>query len=404
MSQRLPPLFGQSWPAAWRGLLLLLLALGPARVSQAQQLLDFQYVDSLTQTLLDQHRWRTLDSVGHAALRLGADYPALRRRLGEAALATDHPAAALRYYGAALHQNPLDAAARAGLAAAYLAFNQPGPAALLARALPDSTRQVLRLASHQAITQLELEGTTLQTAERQRGAATFGRLGVSSRLSPRLRLTQNFSYYGQEVELPRYGGLGSGEQHRTSQGQYHALLAAQLTPSWQLKAGYDFITKDLGANNLGYLAVAYARPGWTAQAGLYAGTVTDTARVQADLRLTVYPLGNLRLYGFGRGSVVRSSGRSYPNALLGAGGRLRPRLWVEAWGSVGTVPVLAEADGTYLYNLLDPLCRRAAVSLLILGPQRLSLRLLYGAEQRRITAIGLDYTLHSFSAALAWTW
>lgn len=407
MSRRLPPLPGPSWPTARRGLLPLLfwlLTLGSARVGQAQQLLDFQYVDNLTQTLLDQHRWRALDSVGRAALRLGADYPALRRRLGAAALATDHPAAALRHYGAALHQNPLDGAARAGLAAAYLAFNQPGPAALLARALPDSTRQILRLASAQLITQLELEATSLQPTERRRGAATFGRLGVRSRLSSRLSLTQNLSYYGQQVELPRPGSPGAVEQHRTRQVQYHALLAAQLAPNWQLKAGYDFITKDLGVNNLAYLALAYARPVWTAQAGLYAGTVTDTARAQADLRLTVYPLGNLRLYGFGRGSVVHSSGRSYPNALLGAGGRLRPRLWLEAWGSVGSVPVLAEADGTYLYNLLDPLGRRAAASLLILGPHQLSLRLLYGAEQRRITAIGLDYTLHSFSAALAWTW
>jgi hypothetical protein len=68
------------------------------------------------------------------------------------------------------------------------------------------------------------------------------------------------------------------------------------------------------------------------------------------------------------------------------------------------VPVLAEADGTYVYNLLDPLGRRAAASLLILGPRRLRLRLVYGAEQRRITLLNSSYSLSSFSAALAWIW
>ena len=391
-------------PRVGRLVLVLWLALLGAQRARAQQLLDYQYVDSLSQALLAQQRWRALDSVGRAAMAQGSDYPALRRRLGAGALATGHLAAALRYYGPALHQNPLDEEARAGLAATYLAFNQPGPAALLAGRLGAETSRALGLPPPRALTELELEGSTLQTSDHRRGAGTYGRLGVGSRLSPRLTLSQDVSYYHQTVEFRRFGFPNGVEAHSINQGLYHALLTGQLAPRWQAKAGYDFITRDLGSNHLGYLALAYARPVWTAQAGLYAGVVTDTARVQADLRLTVYPLGNLRLYGFGRGSLVRSVGRTYPNALLGAGGRLRPWLWAEAWGSAGAVPVLAEAEGTYVYNLLDPLGRRAAASLLILGPRRLRLRLVYGAEQRRITLINKDYSLSSFSAALAWTW
>ena len=118
----------------------------------------------------------------------------------------------------------------------------------------------------------------------------------------------------------------------------------------------------------------------------------------------MYPLGNLRFYAFGRGSVVASGGRGYGNGLLGAGGRLRPWLWAEAWAGGGTVPVLAELDGTYVYNLLVPLRRRAAASLLILGPRRLALRLTYGTEQRRITLPDFSYVLHSFTSTLTWTW
>ena len=388
----------------WLKARLLALLLSIILPAQAQQILDFQKVDTLTQALLTQQRWRALDSVGCAALAQGTDYPALRRRLGAGALATNHPAAALRYYGSALHENPLDEDARAGLASAYLALNQPGPAALLAKDLPEATRRALGLPQRRALTLVELETSTQLTGQRGRGTGTFTRLGIGSRLGPRLGLTQNFSYYGQRVELPDFRMPGGVENHRISQGQYHALLAVQLAPRWQAKVGYDFITKDLGANHLGYLALAYARPVWTVQAGVYAGLVTDTTRVQADVRLTVYPLGNLNLYGFGRGSVVHSGGQNRPNGLLGAGARLRPWLWAEAWGSAGTVPILAESDGTYVYNLLDPLGHRAAASLIILGPQRLRLRLVYGAEQRHITQINSTYTLHTLSAALAWIW
>jgi hypothetical protein len=381
------------------GLLLLPLLTLPA---QAQRLLDFQYTDSLTQALLTQHNYRALDSVGRAALAQGADYPALRRRLGAGALATGHPAAALRYYGPALHENPLDEEARVGVASAYLALNQTGPAALLAGALAPETRAALSLPQGRAVAQLEAESVVQFTTERRRGTSTYQRLGVGSRLGARLSLLQNISYFRQTVELPAFGQ--AGEDYRIGQGQYQVLLTGQLAPRWQVKAGYDYITRDLGSNHLGYLALAYARSVWVAQVGGYAGVVTDTSRVQLDLRLTVYPLGNLNLYGFGRGSVVRSAGRSYPNALLGAGGRLRSWLWAEAWGTAGTVPVLAEADGTYVYNLLDPLGRRATASLLILAPRRLRLRLTYSAEQRRLLLTSSYYTLHSCSAALAWIW
>jgi hypothetical protein len=306
--------------SGWRYPLLICLFLSTIFPARAQQLLNYQYINGFTQALLTQQRYRVLDSVGRAALMQGSDYPALRRRLGASALATDHPAAALRYYGPALHENPLDDDARAGLASAYLALNQTGAAALLAGALPPEIRRALGLPHAQAVAQLEVEGSVQTTTERRRGNGFYQRLGVSSCLGARLSLLQNLSYYGQTIELPTFRSPSVVESYRISQGQYHALLTAQLAPRWQAKAGYDYLTRYLGSNHLGYLALAYARPVWVAQAGGYAGVVTDTARTQLGLRLTVYPLGNLRLYGFGRGSVVRPAGRSYPNGLLGAGG------------------------------------------------------------------------------------
>lgn len=88
------------------------------------------------------------------------------------------------------------------------------------------------------------------------------------------------------------------------------------------------------------------------------------------------------------------------------GGRLRPWLWAEGWGSAGRVPVLAEADGTYVYNLFDTLRRRVGVSVLILGPQRLSLRLTGIAEYRLLANSynPITYPLYSLTARLAWTW
>jgi hypothetical protein len=412
MTQYLRPWFGWAWrPGCWGqqvALLLMLTGLA-ARPAAAQEQPSFQYVDSLTQTLAAQYRWAELDSVGRAALRQGTDYPGLRRRLGDAALASEQPAVALRHYGWALRENPLDTLARYGLTLAYLNLNQPLPAALLARGLANPTRQVLHLTGFQALTQVEIEASGQQSTSVHRGDAGFLRLGLSSRLSSHLSLTQSLSYFGQTIELPDPRRPRFNQSHTIRQHEYHALLSGQLTPRWKALLGYHYLTSDLGRigttpGHLGYAALAYARPYWTAQLGVFAGRITDTARVQTDLRLTWYPLGNLRLYGFGRASVLRSAGRSYPNGVLGAGGRLHRKLWLEAYGGLGPVPVLAELDGTYVYNLLDPLRQRAGANLLILLSQALSLRLSYGAEQRQDAIDGTRFNLYSLTAALAWTW
>ena len=392
----------------WRFGLVFLFALVSAPRARAQQP-DFQATDSLIHALAQQYRWAELDSVGRAQLRGGTDYPALRRRLGQAALALDRPALAIRHYGRALRENPLDTTARYGLTLAYLELNQPGPAALLARGLPDSLRRPLHLMGFRPVTRIELEATAQQTRNVHRGGAGFGRLGLSSRLGPRLTLTQSVSRFGQEIELPDPYHRRFGERYDVRQKQYHALLGGQLAPRWRALLAYHFLDSDFGRararpDHLGYAALAYARPYWTAQAGLYFGTLTDTARQQADLRLTVYPLGNLRLYGFGRASVVRSGGRNYPNGVLGVGGRLHRRLWAEAYGGLGQVPVLAELDGTYVYNLFDAVRQRGSASLLILLARPLLLRLSFGTEQRRDAISGGPYTLNSLSTALAWTW
>ncbi len=398
-----------SWrPDRAGGWLLLAGLLGATPRAQAQQP-DFQATDSLLHALATQYRWAELDSVGRAQLRLGTDYPALRRRLGQAALARDRPAAAIGHYGRALRENPLDTTARYGLALAYLELNQPGPAVWVGRGLPDSLRRPLHLNGRQLLSRVEVEGNAQFPDNFRRGPAGFFRLGLGSRLSPRFALSQNLSFFGQEIELPDRFRRGASAPYPVRQAQYHVLLAGQLAPRWRALLGYHFLNSDFGGlsttgNHLGYAALAYARPYWTAQLGQYAGRLTDTTRLQTDLRLTVYPLGNLRLYGFGQASVVRSGGRSFPHGLLGVGGRLHRRVWLDAYGSQGPVPVLAELDGLYVYNLLDPLHARAGASLLLLLPRQLSLRLSYGLEQRRDFISGRRYTLHALSTALAWTW
>lgn len=113
----------------------------------------------------------------------------------------------------------------------------------------------------------------------------------------------------------------------------------------------------------------------------------------------------MRFYAYGRASAVHAvGGRTAPNGLLGAGGQLHPRLWAEACANWGQVPVLAELSVTYVYNPLDPLCRRAAASLLILLPPRLALRIAAGAEERRDLLTGQPYALYSLTTARSWTW
>lgn len=377
----------------------------PAKQAVAQDLQNFPYTDSLTLALFQQGRWRALDSVGRAAVRVGTDYPVLRLRLGYAAARRDQPATAIRHYGRALRANAADPDARYGLVLAQLAMGQRDLAAFQARHLNDSLRYLLHLRGFYPVQRVELEATGQTTNSVTRGNAGVLRVGIGSQLRPWLYLAQSGSYFGQTVMLPE---TQLDKLFVIRQWEYHALLTAQFGHGWQVRASYHFLDSRFGATaypgHLFYGALAYAQPFFTVQGGFYGGTLTDTVRTQADLRLAVYPLGNQRLYAFNRLSVVRSGGKQYPNGLLGFGSRVRRWCWLEVYGVTGQVPVLAEADGTYVYNLLDPLRRRLGVSTYLGVTKHLTARLHYSAEERRRAQTTLTYRLFALTTALQWTW
>ncbi|RTQ52099.1 hypothetical protein EJV47_03470 [Hymenobacter gummosus] len=384
------------------------------RVPLVRDPADFAYVDSLTAALLARHRWALLDSVGRRAIGLGLDYPALRQRLGFAATLRERPAEAVRHYERALLDNSADEQSRLGLSLAWLALNQREAAARAARPLPDSARRTLRLAPRLlARAEAEAGGQWPSTADRS--AASYGRLGLGSQWGGGWALWQAVSHYAQQVRVvvPEFGpGPGPGPGPRwvaVRQFDYQALLTVPLPARLQGKVGYHYTGSRFHETrypgHLGYAALRYVRPHWQLQAGLYAGRLTDSVRTQTELQLTAYPLGNLHLYGFGRASFVRTAGRTAPHVVLGAGARLARRLWVDGYAGWGRVPVLADQDGAYVYNLLDPLRRRLGLGLLVPLPGRHWVtRLHYGAEARTQIQTLTFYTQHTLTLAATWTW
>ncbi|WP_324675337.1 bacterial transcriptional activator domain-containing protein [Hymenobacter sp. GOD-10R] len=382
----------------------------------AQDLRDFPYVDSLSVGLVEQGRWQALDSLGKAAFHVGTDYPALRQRLGYAALQLTRPADAVRHYGRALAANPADEESRTQLALAYLQMNQTSAARFAASTLPDSVRRPLHLVATKMISGLDFDLGFRPAANEWRGVAGYGRLGVSSQLATRLSLEQTLGYYGQTVELPDFKG---STPYAIRQVEYQGLLTLQASLPVQVKLGYHYIdnsfapsNEDFGsrfrkqhyASHLGYTAVQYSRPAWNVKLGFYAGQITDTTRTQADVLVTLYPLHSLRFYTFGRASVVRSSGRTFPNALIGMGTQVRPGFWLEGFWSPGKVPVLAELDGAYVYNLLDPLKYRLGLNAYWQLTKQWRLRVHYTvARYFQISSPDL-YTQHALTGGLSWTW
>lgn len=374
---------------------------------------SFAYVDSLTSRLLALGRWAALDSVGRLALAAGTDYPVLRQRLGYAAALRQRPAQAIGHYRHALLDNAADPISRLGLSYAWLALNQRETAAQLARPLSDSLRRALHLAPRLlARAEGEIGGQWPSTADR--AAAGYGRLGLGTQFGGGWALWQAASHYSQQVRVAVPDPDPGPEPVRprwvaVRQFDYQALLTLPLPAGLQGKIGYHYTGSRFHRTHypghLGYAALRYVRPTWQLQAGLYAGRLTDTTRTQTDLQLTVFPLGNLHLHAFGRASLVRTAGRSYPHLLLGAGGRLARRLWLEGYAGWGRVPVLADQDGAYVYNLLDPLRRRLGLGLLVPLPGGHWLgRLHYGAEARTQIQTLTFYTQHTLTLAATWTW
>jgi hypothetical protein len=151
-------------------------------------------------------------------------------------------------------------------------------------------------------------------------------------------------------------------------------------------------------------------------ATLYLGEINGGRQVQSDLQLTLFPMGNLNLYTYSALSFQSqrfgenpSTNRLIFNQEIGT--KLTDFLWVEGYGTIGSLENYVTKQGVVVFNRLDQIDQRWGGRLMLL-PQsnwKLTLDFTHFSTSSRFRSFSISeeqnqqtYQQQSLTAILSW--
>jgi hypothetical protein len=152
-------------------------------------------------------------------------------------------------------------------------------------------------------------------------------------------------------------------------------------------------------------------------ASYYYGTLANARQDQMDVKLILYPKGNLNLYTVSVLSQQRQQTDTRPttNRIVfeqQLGTKFNNHLWLEAYGTFGEMENFILNDGLVIFNRLDKITQRIGVRAIILPNPRWSITLDYTlfTNQSEFKSTGTEsgpinqqeYNLQSITGILSW--
>jgi tetratricopeptide (TPR) repeat protein len=428
----------------------------------AQDQKSLPEVDRLTYVLYQQKNWDGLIAEGNKALGQGMDYYYLRVRLGIAYYEKQNYHLASRHFDKALEMNDAEDYVKEYLYYAYLFSGRQADAKALASNFPYSLRRKTDTDQWQFIEGIDLaynytgisdpaflDNFTADVPLDRDGAQFIPRqhhyffLGMKHHLSPRLSFYHGYS--NLQVSHLRYiqaSNEASTESDFPSRlNQYYAAANLLIAKGLTLSGGIHFINSSYDAitqvvigspgrptirsvasrvNNNDLVAFASLYKSFdfiTLGASYYRGTVADFIQNQTDLRLILYPFGNLNLYttttasyqnqDFRDGNIIN---RTIIDQQVGA--KVSNWLWAEAYGTFGELDNFFLKDGLVVFNRMDLIKERFGGRLIILPTPKWSLTLDYTYMNNQSQFIQVPFTgedfnqknyqIHSITAISSW--
>lgn len=419
-------------------------------------------VDRLTYALYQQKNWDGLIAEGNKALDQGMDYYYLRVRLGIAYYEKQNYHLAARHFDKALQMNDAEDYVKEYLYFAYLFSGRQADAKVLASRFPPSLQRKTATDQWRFIEGIDLaynytgiadpsilDNFTSDVPLDRDGAQFIPRqhhyffLGLQHHLSPRLSFYHGYS--NLQVSHLRYSQASNEtvteNDFPSTLHQYYAAANLLVAKGLTLSGGIHFINSSfetitqvvsgspgrptirsvasrVNNNDLVAFASLYKRFYFiTLGASYYRGTVADFIQNQADLRLILYPFGNLNLYtittasyqnqDFRDGNVIN---RTIIDQQIGV--KASNWLWAEAYGTFGEMDNFFLKDGLVIFNRMDLVKQRLGGRLIFLPAPKWSLTLDYTYLNNQSQFIQVPFTgedfnqkkyqIHSITAISSW--
>ncbi|RZS97942.1 tetratricopeptide repeat protein [Cecembia calidifontis] len=440
----------------------IILMLTWPKVVYAQQQKSLSEVDRVTYELFLQKNWDGLIAEGNQALNQGMDYYYLRVRMGIAYYEKQNYHLAARHFEKALEMNYTEEYVKEYLYYSYLFSGRQADAQVLASSFPDSLKRKTNTDQPGFVTGLDLaynytgiadpailDDFTSNVPLDRDGAQFIPRqhhyffIGLQHHLSPRLSFYHGYSHL--QVSHLRY--VQASEEavkendFPSTLHQYYASANLLVAKGFSVSGGIHFINSGYNSitqivsgspgrptirsvatrvnnNDLVAFASLYKRFDFiTLGASYYRGTVADFIQNQTDIRLILYPFGNLNLYTITTGSYQNQdykdgniNNRTILDQQIGA--KINNWLWAEAYGTFGELENFFLKDGLVIFNRMDLVKQRLGGRLILLPAPKWSLTLDYSYMSNQSQFIQVPFTgenfnqknyqIHSITAISSW--
>ncbi len=374
------------------------------------QVQTFQQADSISYALFQQADWKQLIVFGKQAVNSGFDFPYLRLRLGYASFSTGNFKAAIKEYDAVLRNDSYNQIARYYSYLCYNYLNQQLLASYNAAYIDSAQLKKENIVPYDWINAGIESGIKIPRND-SRSKGVYLRLFFSNRLSWKVQLEQAVQFYGQSINNIAHdedeirealNKLKSADQ----QIEYYAKISYAISGNTALLGAYHYLNthfQTVGYNgNIGFAGIKYASTYFDVQGDLNFGYLLDHYLQQYNAGLTFYPLGNLNLYTVSKGAYLRQNGAGqiiYNQAL---GFKLFKNLWSETSATFGNLDNYNEADGLYVYNLIDATKLKLGETAFYLFNKHAQLQVNYTFEKKQDEYHHLNYNQHSVTAGILW--
>jgi hypothetical protein len=373
-------------------------------VSEAQDKLNFQSVDSLSYRYYNLGNWDELIMIGKSALKSNIDYKFLRQRIGYGYFMQRNYIEARYQFEKALTFDNFDSFSLEYLYYSCLNAGKVGFSGFFAQKLDPGLRKSLSIVPTKLLESIDLEYNYKYARIVHRSNPQFYRLGMNSQLGYRLFLYQSVSNYKQIIEIQ---GTGNKKTVRIKQPEYYALLTYSASGSMQVKAGYHYINtvSDTSVNNgnFGLFAVAkdlnrFSFETYGSVLSFGKGLIKQ-AGVKTEFR---FPgKSNFTLAGTFSEVIQHGSNRFIYNQKAGV--KALGKVWIECNLTFGRLIDYNDYNGLYVYNTYDPITFRSGGTMILYLNKNITVWTNFSNERKEYFEDSLiHYYQFSYSGGIRW--
>ena len=351
--------------------------------------------------LYNSSDWNTLLKYGKERISSGIDFPLLRMRVGYAAFMQKNYSQSLVHYQKVLKDDPTNGIALYYVYLDNLYLNNLNEARYYAALLPGETKEKLKIGKIK-VSSLQMEYSYKIPTSTFRKNAQYARLGLNIQPGYRLELQQSVAIYNQRINESAFTGVLNNQDINIQQKEYYGKLLFAPAGNILLKGGFHYLHTPY--NNLVYNSniifggIKYTTPYVHLEVMANFSTFANISFNQYDGSVSIFPLGNTKLYSITRGAYGDDFTLSQ---IIGYG--VLEKLWLEGNITLGKFNNLFENDALYVYNDIDRKLFKAGSSVYTSLSDNVLLTINYTFEQKlKYGTSNNNFYQHSINGGLTW--